>query len=169
VVTTVAHCTDTSEQVVVHPLPQPGITQDGNTLSTEDHYASYQWYYGTQSITGANQPNYTYAAAGDYRVEVIDTNGCAGMSQPFTSVGIQRIVSDHGIRVYPNPAQPMIHVTASILMFVTISSLDGREVIHTAHTSRIDISGLAEGLYMLQVQDEAGAVVHIEKLVKLAR
>src|SRR5690606_11432054 len=81
VVTTVGQCTDTSDIITIHPLPAPVITQNGNVLSTDPQYASYQWYYGTQLITGATQSGYTYAAEGAYRVEVMDTNGCTGISE----------------------------------------------------------------------------------------
>ncbi len=164
--TTIGHCTDTSDPIIIHPLPQPVVTQDGNKLSTEAHYTAYQWYYESQSITGATQSVYTYAAKGAYSVVVTDTNGCTGMSGAFTPVSVGGLSIESSVYVYPNPAQSVIQVSAMAPVSVTIRSMEGRAVLRAEQAGSIDISSLANGLYLLQVTDLSRKIIHVEKLVK---
>ncbi len=62
--------------LVIYPLPQPEITIDG-ILSTGE-YEEYNW------STGENTGTATVTAPGQYYVEVVDTNGCRGLSEMAT-------------------------------------------------------------------------------------
>lgn len=153
--------------VNVFPTVFPAITFDGTYVSTHNFYASYQWYINTVTIPGAT--NYRYAAYtnASYRVLVTDTNGCQILSDEYEifNLGVDNANAGYVIGIYPNPATSTVHVTAPIEVKVSITTLDGKTVM-TAAKGDINISSLANGLYMILVYDEKGNRLHVEKLVK---
>lgn len=98
-VTDAAGCGGSSDpiEVLFHPGPAPLIVGpegmcpgDTVTLRVAGSYRSYRWSDGSSghsTITGAS---------GVYRVEVIDSNGCTGISPP------------HTVSMYPLPEKPRI-------------------------------------------------------------
>ncbi len=166
VITKAGQCTDTSDVITVHTIPTPVITQNGNVLSTDPYYVSYQWYYGTQLITGATQSGYTYAAEGAYSVTVTDSNGCVGTSAAFTPVHIALFTTNNSIQIYPNPANSVVHIMAPVPVSVTVSSMEGKVILHSVQSDAINISDLADGVYLLRVVSIDGNIDHMEKLVK---
>ena len=67
------------------------------------------------------------------------------------------------VSIYPNPATDVVTVRAEALREVSLLDLNGR-VLSTTAGSRIDVSGLAAGVYFLRVVTADG--VAMEKLVK---
>ncbi|MEY3385748.1 MAG: hypothetical protein RIR53_559 [Bacteroidota bacterium] len=75
-----------SFDVIVNALPQPVIIPNRKTticrdeqivLAADRRYSSYRWN------TGETTSTITTSSAGDYVVEVIDSNGCVGRSEPI--------------------------------------------------------------------------------------
>ncbi len=67
--------------LTVHPAVQISpVVQHGDTLFTNQGFATYQWYYGTALITGANNYFYVASQSGSYSVQVSDSNGCEGVA-----------------------------------------------------------------------------------------
>ena len=68
--------------------------------------------------------------------------------------------------VYPNPSNSIVHVTSVEAKIETIQiiSLDGREI-QSVSDSKIDISALSNGIYLLQVKTTEGKT-GTKKIVK---
>ncbi len=166
-------CVDTADvvAVVVHPLPVPEITADGDELKTDQYYDSYRWFRDGQLIQGAVDPSYSIIQKGAYTVEVIDTNGCTGMSVPHDHIPLT-VGKDKPIKtisVYPNPAHEIIHISAPQGYYVSVTSSTGQVVVKQAPPGAININGWADGIYLLQVTGPDHIPVHMEKIVKSAQ
>ncbi len=104
-VTDQGNCTASSNRIAltIFPLPPVSISVNGDTL-TAYNAITYQWYLNGQIIQGAFSNIYVANQTGDYTVAVTDTNGCLATSTKVTIItGINNLLNDEEIRVYPNP------------------------------------------------------------------
>lgn len=160
-------CGDTgllqSLNVTVHYL-HPSIANAANTLSVST-FSSYQWYWNGQPIPGANSHDYPVTQNGTYYVVVTDGNGCSGNSDTvsISNVGIIEPQQSKGIKIFPNPANNLLHVyNAEIGSMVRIINVLGEvQCLKKIFTSMevLDISGLPPGSYLVEVRQSAGKTV----------
>jgi hypothetical protein len=172
-----ASCSISSSTVSVieNPLPNPLITFDGASLHTENYFVSYQWYKGLAAIFGATTSSTPATGNDDYKVAVTDTNGCQSVSDKYVltgwtanhGVGVQN-VNGTDIRIYPNPAQTVVHIESPGEVRAVINAIDGRKIMEQTAAKDIDISRMANGIYTITLYDSNGLVVKKEKLVKAA-
>jgi predicted outer membrane repeat protein len=115
-------CTNTSDtvEVISIPLPEPVITQNGDTLQT-GVFDSYQWLKHNQPIPGAIAQFYVPTKAGSYRVRVT-SQGCDSISALFfiRPLSIEDAATGSHLSVYPNPARD----------YLVIAIPEGEKVIH---------------------------------------
>ncbi len=165
-------CTATSAPilVVVNPLPQPLITGNG-TILTSGSYATYQWYFNSQPISGANGQGYNAPKNGGYSVRVTDANGCTAYSTIFfvNNVGVGQNQTASAIKVYPNPAHGIVNIDAPVAVNISLRDVTGRVVMNGYNAKQVDISNLADGAYLLIITDADGLLLKTEKLMKSAR
>ncbi|MBW8051557.1 MAG: PKD domain-containing protein [Cytophagales bacterium] len=161
----------TSNVVVmaVNPLPTPSISQQFDSVLTVDTtYSSYQWLFNDDTIIiGATSQVYIASQTGLYAVWVTDANGCSGKSAqtPVIISGISDLELLSNLKIYPNPANDVLIIDANNIrlnMITMINSL-GQVVIvnkpNNNNTHELDVSGLAPGLYFLQIQTNKGMVM----------
>ncbi|MCB0537652.1 MAG: T9SS type A sorting domain-containing protein [Bacteroidetes bacterium] len=83
--TQVVGCTGTAAyEITCSNMQAPVISENNGVLSVNDDYTTYQWYLGTNAISGANSASYTPTVSGDYSVEVTDNFNCGIYSNPFS-------------------------------------------------------------------------------------
>lgn len=71
-----------SNYITVLPqVPFMPITQLGDTLISMPGYFSYQWFYDSIPISGANDYIYIATQSGDFSVLITDTNGCTAVAK----------------------------------------------------------------------------------------
>lgn len=144
--------------------PLPRITRRGDTLSTTDTFAAYQWYLNGRPVPGATGQTYVAAPGGSYYVIVQNANRCSGISDTLSvPLGIEGAYSNVGVSVYPNPAGDEVHVAlgAGEGGSVTLCDLTGR-VLHSAAISdmrrvTINTRNLPAGIYLLSYRTAGGA------------
>ncbi len=171
IVTSAAGCTDTSAAttVMVNPLPTPTVAYNGAVLTVPNAtgYTNFKWFLNgsTTPIAGATSATYTPAVSGNYTVSV-DSNGCPGTST-FTNVtlGVSGVAQSR-LTVSPNPAQNAFEILPAGAYQVRITDVQGRTVLNAETTSRVDISLLAEGLYLLHIRTPNGEEAVPVKLLK---
>jgi uncharacterized protein YjdB len=173
-ITIVGACTMTSISLTVteFPLPNPIVSYSAGMFSTGTWFVTYQWYKNLVAIPGATGYQTPSTGYGNYKVQVTDTNGCQSFSDAYVftgsgSTGVQG-VNKSDVKIYPNPAQTMVHVEAAIQVRAVISSIDGRMVMDVADAKDIDLSSIADGVYMIMIYDSNGDKIKIDKLVKAA-
>ncbi|MCB9047447.1 MAG: T9SS type A sorting domain-containing protein [Chitinophagales bacterium] len=185
--------TDTSNAIkmVVQDLKTPSatITADAGpslfpnepinfTATTQDAGTNpkYQWKRNGQSVGGAtgktwgananfltNGDNICVLITSDYACPSPDTalSNCIKLE---IRLGVEDIVRDNNIRIYPNPTSGTITVTSSaIIEQLTLTDLVGKQVLSQTGGSKIvhaDMSSLAAGVYIIKVNGSvAGRVV----------
>jgi len=172
-------CFETSVGTLVteYPLPNPLVTYDATEqiLHTQTYYTSYKWYKDLALIPGATSSAATAIGNGSYKVQVTDSNGCQSFSDayPLTNwhairTGTNTVVAGTDIHIYPNPAQATVHIESPVNVRAMISSLDGKVLIDEKIAVDVDISRLADGMYMILLYDDNNQVVKTEKLIKAA-
>ncbi|MDR3679860.1 MAG: T9SS type A sorting domain-containing protein, partial [Flavipsychrobacter sp.] len=170
VISNSAGCSETATPVniTVNSIPNPVITGNGGSLSTQGGQYSYQWYLNGVPVTAAGTSNtYTAPVGGDYTVYVTNSNGCSNMSALYHySLGVSNVANNQNVRVFPNPARDIVYIDAPFEVNVSVNSLDGKELFSKANAKSINIAELANGIYMVRISDAAGNLVSVEKLVK---
>lgn len=167
-----ANCSATAPAIAITVIPLPGvpaITTNGLVMTT-GVYITYQWYRNGILIPGATGKTYTATADGNYTVVVTNYAGCQSTSaaQVISSVGVTG-ARKTAVTMYPNPATTMIHIDAGKAVDVSISSVDGKEVMRKTNAVDVDIHLLADGVYMVRITDKQGQLLKIERLVKAMR
>ncbi len=68
--------------------------------------------------------------------------------------------------IYPNPARASLFIEALVPVRAVISTVDGSKEIEVANAKEVDISRLANGLYLIALYDDSGVRIAIQKFVK---
>ena len=157
---------------VINP-PMPIITLDTipNLLFTGT-FATYQWFLNDTAIPGATSNHITQSApiGSVYKVVVSDANGCFDTSAAFVVGGaltVKTPVNSDEIRIYPNPVASMLHIDAPEKVLVSIMSPDGRILINRKEAITVNVSQLADGMYMIMVYDENNVLLKTAKFIKV--
>jgi len=162
--------TDTTD---VLPPPNPVISYDTAAgLLFVGSFSTFQWFMNDTTIVGATTNNLPYGTPGSYTVLVSDTNGCYDTSLPFiilvdTNVYVNPITSGKDVRIYPNPATSVLNIDAPVKVWVTIATLEGKIIIDRKEAISVNVSDLADGMYMIMVYDENNNLMKTEKFVKM--
>ena len=161
-------CTVTvSGSVNVVAPPAPVILHGAGNLLYTGTFASYQWYRNGAMILGATTSTYSVPEPGVYTVVVTDANGCAVTSGAYVvSPDGVATVSVNDINLYPNPARSEIRIDAPVKINITILSPDGKVVIRQDDATTVDVSNLANGMYMIMIYDTNNALIKADKFIK---
>ncbi len=162
--------------VIAEFRPQPAlpvITSAGGVLTVTPAVPSvtYQWYKDGVLIPGATGATYNPAGqTGAYTVKATDSAGCRNTSAVFnynpTAIKDPTGIAGH-IKVYPSPATNVIHISAPVKVNAVLLRVDGGVLLMEKEATKIDISHLAEGLYILQLRDNDNNFIKAEKIIKL--
>ncbi len=162
-------CTYTISGTVVSNQPDAVVGFNApNVLFTGSFYY-YQWFLNGVAIPGANSSTYYESNSGDYTVVVTDINGCSDTASSYnvgSGTGVKSITTVGNVRVYPNPAISMLSIEAAEIVNASILSVDGKTLISQKNAKSIDISALANGMYMIMIYDENDRLLLTSKFVK---
>lgn len=114
-------------------------------------------------IAGETNQSFTPSGNGSYAVE-ITLNGCVDTSacEMITTVGLNSVDGNTGVRCYPNPANDQIGVDCAANSLISIINQLGqtvKEVKAADRSVKINISDLAAGVYFVKVKSESGTVI----------
>jgi len=115
-------------------------------------YLYSKLFFGTDSIAGAY--SITDNELGYYNMHNIATTGITTVS---TGVNVQ---------IYPNPLATTIQIKAPAKVNVTILNLVGQVILQQQNAKDINMSGIANGIYIIKVYDDNNMILKTEKLVK---
>ncbi len=171
VILSVTGCSDTSTstQVTLNPPPNPVVSFNSHTglLYTSSSYATYQWFVNSVAIPGATSYTYSPTEIGSYRVVVTDPHGCSNFSAPLilNALAVNKLAVPE-VSIFPNPATNELHITTTVTVRAVISSIEGKQIMDKAEAKDIDVSGLAQGLYLITLYNDAGDRIAIRKFTK---
>lgn len=169
-----------SAMVAVVQPPSPVIINSGDTLlSVAGTYSSYQWNVGGSPIAGETFATFTVTTMGLYSVTVLDSNGCEGTSDAISvtppvsaEAGVQKLM---GIEIFPNPTQGILNVRSlnpiETRVDLTIMDMYGKvvrniPVNNLRDTRELDLSDLANGMYLIKVSDEDGRAAMLRFMIE---
>ena len=147
--------------IMYKPAPPTPIV----TLITGDSlYSSAnnnnQWYCNDTIITGATNQTYLPTTTGYYYVIVTDSNGCSAQSLPYTYTGIEELIKNNGIYVYPNPASDRLNLQFRDAIeggyVIDVYNYLGKKVIsekvsQTEAEHQINTTSLNNGIYIYNI------------------
>ncbi len=145
--------------LALHSLPQPLISRNGDTLSTQV-FATYQWLRNNGTINGATTQTLVLTQTGNYSVIVSDANGCSDTSAVLNvlSVGLGSMVADYGVKLYPNPntGSFVLEFTDDEQRFVEITDAIGRLIVsgEVVRRKEFALDNVATGIYFLNIRNK---------------
>ncbi len=149
--------------ITVNPLPAiPVITgAAGNVLTSSAPYGN-QWYINGAIISGDTNTTYTASIGGVYSVVVTNNNGCSSASIGYDNTGINELIFDKLITLFPNPAREFVTIsinTEGIEGFAIITNVLGENIrsinlkeINGNTKYSFDIKELDRGIYFITIQ-----------------
>jgi hypothetical protein len=149
-------------------LSATGATPGGTWTSSNTAKATVS---GTGVVTGVTPGTatitYTVSNSCGSRsatgiVTVLTPAACGGPHTQVTNVSLAG-----SIKVFPNPASAVLQIESPVKVNIAIVSVDGKVLIEQADASVIDISGLANGMYLLKIYDEQNSLIKTDKFVKM--
>ncbi len=151
-------------------MDKPVINVDSFTLGVTGTYATYQWLFGDELIEGAKEGTYTVTENGSYRVIVTDEHGCIDTSDIYIVKNVSINDAGYGlhnnINIYPNPAHERVYIQSPVKVNVRVTDMAGRVMGEWFNATSIPVGTLTQGMYLLNITDEKGAQLKMEKLVK---
>ncbi len=140
------------------------VTKAGATLTAAQSGASYQWINcdGHSVLPGATQQSYTATQNGSYAV-IITKGDCSDTSacQQVAGLSIDDIAEPGLFRIIPNPAKDQVSLVAGRSLRhadCRLVNILGQELLRQDELEgtqfTFDISGLASGIYILELREE---------------
>jgi PKD repeat protein len=147
------------------------LTASFSNTSTGNN-PTYLWDFGNGNTSTFANPSHTYSGPGTYIVTLTVTDPCG--SSVFTNTIFVTNVAvdpalDLGVALYPNPAQNMVTLTASLphaqaLKFSLLNTLG--QVVRTQDLGvqagelkhSFSVQGLSDGIYFVRLDTENGPV-----------
>ena len=151
------------------------VTQSGNILSANTTTGSaYQWLdcmQGNAPIAGATSQTYTVTINGSYAVVVVQ-NGCTDTSTCYivSTVNIADNNFNKSLSLYPNPATTTFTIeSTNKIQSIKVFDILGEEILKQVQNDQrvsIDVSGIAKGIYFVQITDANKNVVNRKVVVQ---
>lgn len=150
--------------------PNPSIGLDHGDILFTGSYSTYQWMFDSTIIPGATSSTYIETALGYYQVIVTNMYGCVDTSGDFWiyPLGVNNVNNGvMNVSLYPNPTTSEIHVDAADKVNVRVTTIDGKELMYVKQTNSINMSDLANGVYMIMVYNKEDQLILTSKVVKM--
>ncbi len=150
--------------LTVNPLPDaPVITRKGDVLYAPANYSAYQWTKDGIAIIWAVADTCKATTSGYYGVVVTSLLGCSNNSPAYAYPGCDA----DDLQIYPNPVQASLYVDWCDAIKIRITTADGKIVLTVDDAKSLDLSGLADGVYMISVYDRNGKIVKTKPITKV--
>ena len=136
------------------------VTFDNNSTISSGNISEFNWDFGDNTTSTDADPTYTYANSGIYTVTLTATSalGCSSTfeTQVNASVGVNELVADNAIQLYPNPAGEYVRVISTFEGSLYVVDQSGRKVLNEVRVAPnaallLDSSAWAEGMYQVVV------------------
>jgi hypothetical protein len=158
--------------LTITATPTAGAVDNGNATISATGTGSYQWIdcNTNTAIAGATSALFTPTQNGSYQVVVSDGN-CSDTSDCVTISTVGLFENEINVlNVYPNPTNGSVtvEISSGSIANIAIKDATGRVAFSKqiqATTTAIDLTGLQNGVYFVQVETE-NKVKHTIRVVK---
>jgi bacillolysin len=153
---------------------KPTISRDASGNLVASINIGNQWYKDTTAIPGAKNETFKPTEAGYYNVRTT-IYGCtspASESYYYLVSALNDITFRDLLKFYPNPSKGYINMVYNALykeIYITILDMNGKSIInHKKFRSgnKINITGVANGNYIILARDSKGILFATQILVK---
>ena len=134
----------------------------------------YESIGNVKAVGNSNkQENYTFndqtfkANKNYYRLKMLDKDGSFAYSKV-----IEIAANKLNVTIYPNPAQNEVFIAGNFTLNSKVSLINmlGQEVLNlnldSQNQTTVPLQNIAQGVYMLNILNEKGAIMYSEKLMK---
>lgn len=163
-VSTLLGCPSARTAVTAANNTVPVITQNGVTLTSSIEKGN-QWILNGTDIAGANLQQYTAATSGLYKVSVMDSLGCVGVSNEINVVvtAVNNVdPSKIGMLIAPNPNRGQFRIQFNVknreTLDISVLNITGQQVYRKSYdkfsgefNETINLQNVSPGIYMLKV------------------
>ena len=173
-VTNISGCKAWSDTVNItwHALPnKPFVNVLGNDTLLYSSNLDLQWFYNTDSISGANDTILVAQSNGDYFVQATNVYGCSINSDTVNVIVLD--VEDKAINnqvfVYPNPTNGLVKVVVENIGYkkMILNDLQGKELlierVVIGKEMSLNLSHFPNGVYYLKLLKQDG--YDLEKVI----
>ncbi len=156
--------------LIVNALPEGEIKVDGTVLTAPEGTFTYTWFRNGQVMNGETTSSIEVFEIGEYTVELTAEGGCSRRLDPvvltISGIGPPWVVKPKVLKVYPNPAVDLAHMSLEesgefIFKSLKIYSIGGHDVTTMVEIRQrgeagfeLEISRLATGTYQLILEGE---------------
>lgn len=152
----------------------PGTNGLINFTATASNVITYFWQFGASNATAMGPTtSYTYGNNGFYNVTLNLINACGDTTKVIKSVtvsnvvGINEIIKDAKVNIYPNPASAFLIIenkTGLEFEHFKLTNVLGKVVFTQKNnaksaTHKIQLDNLNAGVYFLEIQTPNGRIV----------
>ncbi|HXC04466.1 MAG TPA: T9SS type A sorting domain-containing protein [Bacteroidia bacterium] len=151
----------------VNPSPVIPLISSNFDVLTSSSFSGNQWYLNGNTLSASINQTDTVNQNGTYVVCVTNTKGCIACSAPFVfgAMGISENSLGATVSVYPNPANDYVMIEYTLpeeeKLNLELFDLSGKlilsmptEILSTGfHSSRLTISSLDKGFYILKISN----------------
>ena len=167
-----------TETTATGPLPTASFIIDSAVVSNGNVYEvyvdassssnadSYSWNYGNGMGSGVQDTgSYSQADNGIQSITLVVSNACGSDSitiNTLVNISLDENLLERSLRVYPNPAQQEVNVSFNSdghEAILRLTDMQGSEVsrikeenLEGEFTRQLDVSKLASGVYMLEIE-----------------
>ncbi len=172
-----------TKAISIGGLPYPGTISgytsvcQGLSIALTESVTGGTWSSGNSSVATVAAGVVTGIAVGSATISYSVTNSCGTRSATHAVAVVSpehcnTIVNNTGnttkeITLYPNPAINALFIDAPQKVNVRISSLDGKVAIDQIDATEINISTLADGMYLVMIYDTDNQLLKTAKFAKI--
>jgi len=153
--------------IAVNSVPaQPTIAVNGDILTSSSAVGN-QWFMDDAAINGATEQSYTIAKGSAVYTVQVTIDGCTSdMSDPVIITGLNELVANNALTIWPNPVTNQLFVqlsgTSMVYHYLIINSIGtivkSGKFKKTELVQHFDVAlqELRSGIYTIQVSTDKG-------------
>ncbi|MGE0638574.1 MAG: PKD domain-containing protein, partial [Bacteroidia bacterium] len=153
-------------------------------MSSGEQPLTYSWDWGDGNFDFTPYPSHIYADTGTYTIclSITDNSGCSNTycsdltfktDAQMVYVNVISSVNEeivkpqnNSILVYPNPATTELTIVGYNPASLKLCNTLGQTIAEANNTNKLWLGNLPQGIYLLQVFDNKGALLRVEKVLK---
>lgn len=105
------------------------------------------------------------STGGTFQVNTISVTG-AGTPVAKQAAAVGNVAANNAVKLYPNPASTTLNVVAAENVNVEVIALDGKTLVKQIDAKQINVSALANGLYIIKVYNQENNLIQTSKFTK---